>query len=95
MMTPQTDKLNLSMKNSFFHYLLEKKIFLTKLALALCLYCSQWQEAQCEPNRAGDRKPNFLFVLVDDLPHDALGYHGRYPFLKTPNIDDIFIIITS
>ena len=32
-------------------------------------------------------QPNFLFILVDDLPHDANGFSGRYPFLKTPNID--------
>lgn len=32
-------------------------------------------------------QPNFLFILVDDQPHDALGITGRYPFLKTPNID--------
>jgi len=32
-------------------------------------------------------QPNFLFILVDDLPHDANGFSKRYPFLKTPNID--------
>ena len=31
------------------------------------------------------KKPNFLFVLVDDQPHDAVGFSNRYPFLKTPN----------
>nr|WP_320154011.1 sulfatase [uncultured Draconibacterium sp.] len=41
----------------------------------------------------GDKKedtpkaPNFLFVLVDDQPFDALGVNGRYPFLQTPNMD--------
>ena len=33
------------------------------------------------------KKPNFLFVLVDDQPFDALGLSGRYPFLETPNMD--------
>ena len=33
------------------------------------------------------KKPNILFVLVDDQPFDAVGFSGRYPFLKTPNID--------
>lgn len=33
------------------------------------------------------RQPNFLFILVDDQPFDALGYMGRYPFLETPNMD--------
>jgi len=32
------------------------------------------------------KKPNFLFILVDDQPFDALESSGRYPFLKTPNI---------
>ena len=36
-----------------------------------------------------DKKPNFLFVLVDDQPHDAVGFSKRYPFLKTPNIDKL------
>ena len=33
-----------------------------------------------------DKQPNFLFVLVDDQPFDALESSGRYPFLKTPNM---------
>ncbi len=32
-----------------------------------------------------DKKPNFLFVLVDDQPHDAVGFSKRYPFLKFNN----------
>lgn len=32
------------------------------------------------------KTPNFLFVLVDDQPFDALEDSGRYPFLKTPNM---------
>ena len=35
------------------------------------------------------KKPNFLFILVDDQPHDAVGFSNRYPFLKTPNIDKL------
>jgi len=34
-----------------------------------------------------DEKPNIIFVLVDDLRWDAMGFTGQYPFLKTPNID--------
>jgi N-acetylglucosamine-6-sulfatase len=44
--------------------------------------------ASCE-NKVGKeelKKPNFLFVLVDDQPFDALESSGRYPFLKTPNM---------
>ncbi|WP_158269136.1 sulfatase family protein [Kordia periserrulae] len=32
------------------------------------------------------KQPNFLFILVDDQPFDALEDSGRYPFLKTPNM---------
>lgn len=32
------------------------------------------------------KNPNFLFILVDDQPFDALESSGRYPFLKTPNM---------
>ena len=34
---------------------------------------------------AADR-PNFVFILVDDLRHDGLGCTG-HPFVKTPHID--------
>ena len=36
-----------------------------------------------------ENKPNFLFILVDDQPYDAVGFSNRYPFLKTPNIDKL------
>lgn len=34
-------------------------------------------------------RPNIIFVLVDDLRWDAMGFTGQYPFLKTPNIDQL------
>src|SRR5687768_17327185 len=36
----------------------------------------------------GNRNPNIVFILIDDLRHDALGIRG-HPFVKTPNIDRI------
>lgn len=33
------------------------------------------------------KKPNVIFVLVDDQPFDAMESSGRYPFLKTPNME--------
>ncbi|GAA4282206.1 sulfatase [Gaetbulibacter aestuarii] len=32
------------------------------------------------------KRPNFLFILIDDQPYDALQSSNRYPFLKTPNM---------
>jgi arylsulfatase A-like enzyme len=37
------------------------------------------------PLAAADR-PNFVFVLVDDLRYDGLGCTG-HPLVKTPNVD--------
>jgi N-acetylglucosamine-6-sulfatase len=33
------------------------------------------------------KKPNIIFILVDDQPFDAVESSGRYPFLKTPNME--------
>lgn len=45
----------------------------------------------CQPGNKSDEQqetpPNFLFVMVDDQPYDALGIYDRYPFLETPNMD--------
>jgi N-acetylglucosamine-6-sulfatase len=39
------------------------------------------------PRAAGAAQPkNVIFVLVDDLRHDALGFMG-HPWLETPNLD--------
>lgn len=40
----------------------------------------------CKDHDVQNKKPNFLFILVDDQPYDALENSGRYPFLKTPNM---------
>lgn len=37
---------------------------------------------------AADRRPNFVFILVDDLRWDAMSCAG-HPFVRTPNIDKI------
>ena len=37
---------------------------------------------------AAPRRPNILFILLDDLRWDTVGY-ARHPHLKTPNIDRI------
>ena len=57
---------------------------MVRLLIFLFLLCSV--KISAEKN---DKKPNFLFILVDDQPHDAVGFSERYPFLKTPNIDKL------
>ena len=39
-------------------------------------------------NPPAARRPNILFILLDDLRWDTVGY-ARHPHLKTPNIDRI------
>ncbi len=34
-------------------------------------------------------KPNIVFILTDDEAWNLLGKDGRYPFMKTPNLDRI------
>ncbi|MCL5269799.1 MAG: sulfatase [bacterium] len=48
------------------------------------------QDAPAAAETAGTspvRRPNFIFIMTDDQAVDALGASGRYPFLKTPNLD--------
>ena len=56
------------------------------LLALLCLACASLA--------AADRKPNFVYVFTDDQRWDALGVvqkelgeKGRFPWLKTPNLD--------
>ena len=37
---------------------------------------------------AGDRPPNVILVMADDMGWAQTGYYG-YPFMKTPNLDDM------
>ena len=41
-----------------------------------------------QPDGATQRRPNFVFILVDDLRWDELSSSG-HPFIRTPNIDRI------
>lgn len=55
-----------------------------------CLFF--WMPVLCAgqpPKKKIVKKPNIIFVLVDDLRWDAMGFMGRYPFLKTPHIDQL------
>lgn len=40
----------------------------------------------CRNAQAGRERPNFVFILIDDLRYDALGCLG-HPVFRTPNID--------
>ena len=59
------------------------------LIVAICFSFTSVLHPQIKKNDSSKKQPNFLFVLVDDQPFDALGFTGRYPFLKTPNIDKL------
>ena len=57
------------------------------VVLIVFLICGLWSNAQTNQEDTNIQQPNFLFILVDDQPFDAVGFSGRYPFLETPNID--------
>jgi N-acetylglucosamine-6-sulfatase len=71
-----------------------KKNTVTGLNIFLLLICCTALVVSCtslniqkNQKNATPKQPNFLFVLVDDQPFDAMGNSGRYPFLETPNMD--------
>jgi arylsulfatase A-like enzyme len=57
-------------------------------ALWLVIFCvKSWVVAAAEPAQpVTAQKPNVLFIAIDDLNH-WVGYLGRNPQTKTPNID--------
>jgi len=55
-------------------------------AASLAIPC-QWQRAACgKPDRGLKERPNFLFILIDDMGWSDLGCYGSR-FHETPNID--------
>lgn len=58
----------------------------TSVAIVLLIVASL---CLAQPNRRQpQRRPNFIFILVDDLRWDDIGIAG-HPFVKTPHIDRI------
>ncbi|MCF8380104.1 MAG: sulfatase [Bacteroidales bacterium] len=60
------------------------RVFLVALPAMALTACPQSQKKETVR-----KQPNFLFILTDDQPYDALGIYDRYPFLKTPNMDKL------
>jgi N-acetylglucosamine-6-sulfatase len=52
--------------------------------LTLCLFAAI--NGSTQSAFAADARPNIVFILVDDLRWDALGFMG-HPFVKTPHVD--------
>ena len=65
---------------------MKKNNFINQI-FTLFLIINSVINAQSTQEHSRQKHPNFLFILVDDQPFDALGMSGRYPFLETPNID--------
>jgi len=59
------------------------RIFLVSLLLAIAIVAMGQR-----PPVATNRRPNIVFILIDDLRWDELGIAG-HPYLKTPSIDRI------
>jgi N-acetylglucosamine-6-sulfatase len=51
----------------------------------LTLFIALFAAVSLEAVSAAAERPNFLFVMVDDMAPDAI-FHNRFEFLKTPNM---------
>ena len=58
------------------------------IRLVVALAVSLVLAACSKQTQSPPHKPNILFILLDDLRWDTVGYAG-HPNLKTPNIDRI------
>ena len=64
-----------------------KRMLLALLVLVVTGVVALQPSAQAPPQRvAGAQARNVIFILVDDLRFDALGFMG-HPWLETPNLD--------
>ena len=63
-----------------------KYIFISLLAATIFYACSENRES--DSTIENKIKPNFIFILVDDLGWTDLGYSGS-TFYETPNIDSL------
>ncbi len=54
----------------------------------LTLACIIWHVLLVSSVRAEDKKPNILFIAIDDM-NDWTGFLGGHPEAKTPNMDKL------
>ena len=62
-----------------------KRAFVAAVVVASAILIGGCRRA---PTEQPPRRPNILFILLDDLRWDTLGYAG-HPYVKTPQIDRI------
>ena len=65
---------------------LTRRTFISALASSASLLVSRVKPASPTTNPAPERRPNFVFVLADDLGWGDLSCYGR-PDYQTPNLD--------
>jgi len=63
-------------------------VFVGFSALILVAFYRETQESPAVSQQSTIKRPNIVFVLVDDLRWDEIGVAG-HPYVKTPNIDRI------
>lgn len=65
------------------------KLFLSTLAVLILFGCQQpSHQNKLVLAREGGIKPrNVIFILTDDHRYDFMGFTGKVPWLKTPNLD--------
>ncbi|TRX58452.1 sulfatase [Fulvivirga sp. M361] len=65
-----------------------KNTLILPCVIGLLISCSEKQpKKEKAADAAGPKRPNVVFILSDDHRYDFMGFTGKVPFLKTPNMD--------
>ena len=60
------------------------------ILIILILSCSKTKKNKLHIERINKNEPrNVIFILSDDHRYDFMGFTGKVPWLKTPNMDQL------
>jgi N-acetylglucosamine-6-sulfatase len=73
---------------------MKNSIFLLATCAGLMTSCANQQEKNSDskldlPQKINVKKRNVIFILTDDHRYDYMGFTGKVPWLKTPNMDKL------
>jgi len=57
--------------------------------LFLISFCLSSVGTVIQATEVKPERPNFIHIMVDDMAADAMGFSGRFPFMKTPHMDQM------
>lgn len=66
-----------------------KEVRLYLLLYFVFILCCVGCEKKSNDNSRSDKTHNIIYILSDDHRYDFMGFTGKVPFLKTPNMDKL------